>query len=117
MSNRTDPSNLDDSLGELRAVRNLAAIASSIETFLAGQIDRVESSLRQCQEAFTQHQLLQDRILEFENKKAEWDATQKLETKRLYEVGEKLIAGWEQLEKERSELGQTDKAGDNSEGQ
>ena len=117
MSNRTDTSNLDDSLGELRAVRNLAAIASSIETFLAGQIDKVESSLSRCQQAFTQHQLLQDRILEFENKKAAWDAAQKLETKRLFAVGEKLIAGWEQLEKERLELKQDNNAGDQPEGQ
>ena len=104
MSNQQEPANFDSSLVELRAVRNLEAIASSMETFLLAQIEKIESSLEKCDEAFTQHELLQQRFIEFENEKAAWDATQKLESQRLYEIGEKLIAGWEQLEKERFEL-------------
>ena len=104
MSNRTDTSNLDNSLGELRVARHLEAIATSIETFLCSQVDKIDSSLTQCQEAFTQHRLLQERIIEFENQKAAWDESQRVETQRLFEIGEKLIAGWEQLEKERQDL-------------
>ena len=104
MSDRKDTANFDNALGELRAVRNLEAVASSIDTFLSGQIEKIEASLRKCQEAFTQHRLLQERIIEFENRKDAWDAAQKLESQRLFEIGEKLIEGWDQLEKERQEL-------------
>ena len=104
MSQPTDVTNFYHALVELRAIRSLEAVSDGIENFLTSQIDKIESSLQQCQEASTQHKLLQQRIIEFENDKAAWDATQKTETARLFEIGEKLIAGWEQLEKERAEL-------------
>jgi len=89
---------VDLSLEEVRAIRSLEAIAASIESFLANQIDRIGFSLNYCQEAFTQHRLLQQRTLEFENEKSEFETMQKRERQRLFEICEKLIAGWEQLE-------------------
>lgn len=109
MSKSTDTTtNLDHALVELRAIRSLEAVSAGIEKFLNSQIDKIESALQHCQEAFTQHELLQQRIIEFENDKATWDATQKSETQRLFQIGEKLIAGWDQLEKERAELSDSD---------
>ncbi len=94
---------LDRSLAELRTGRRLEQVAAGIETFLLSQITRIEASLEQCQASIGQNQIVQRVLADFEKQKIEWEEQRQLESKRLFEAGEKLIRGWEQLESDRQE--------------
>ena len=95
---------LDTSLGELRAVRKLERVASSIRTFLAGQIEKIDEAIKAIDEVNRQQQTFRQEWETFEQKKRDWKKTQSIESDRLYEAGQKLIQAWEQLEAQRVEL-------------
>ena len=94
---------LDRSLAELRTGRRLEQVAASIETFLLSQVARIEESLELCQTSVGQNQIVQRILADFEKQKVEWEEQRQSESRRLYEAGERLIRGWEQLETDRQE--------------
>lgn len=95
------PMTIDQSLTELRTGRRLEQVTTRIGSFLQSQIARIEESLAECEKSVNQNQIVQRIIADFEQQKADWESQRDAESKRLYEAGERLIAGWQQLEDER----------------
>ena len=93
-------------LGELRIGRRLKKLTRSVESFLQIQLTKLETALRECEKAEEQNELLRRMMTEFEEQKREWETKRLAEEQRLFEAGEKLMRGWEQLEieKQKSEM-------------
>ena len=95
----------ESELGELRLGRRLKKLTSSIESFLQIQLSRLNTAMRQCEKAEEQNELLRRMFADFENQKRDWQLKQLAEEQRLFEAGEKLMRGWEQLEIEKQKAG------------
>lgn len=100
-----DHASFESELGELRLGRRLKKLTSSVENFLQIQLSRLNTALRHCEKAEEQNELLRRMMAEFETQKREWQLKQLAEEQRLFEAGEKLMRGWEQLEIEKQKAG------------
>ena len=92
---------LDQTLAEIRSGRRLGSIAGSIESFLNGQVARIELAIDQCNQAAENDRIVQRILADFEMEKKAWEENRQSEIQRLQASGEELIRGWEKLEEER----------------
>ena len=92
-------------LNDLRLGRRLKSVTTSIESFLQNQLLKLETAMDQCAKVEQQNEMLKRMFAEFEKNKRDWEKHRLLEEQRLYEAGQKLVRGWEQLDVEKSKLG------------
>lgn len=95
------PQSVDQTLTEIRSGRRLESIVASIESFLDGQIGRLELAINECQKAVENDKIVQRILADFELEKQAWEENRQAEIVRLQASGAKLINGWEKLENER----------------
>ncbi len=95
---------LDQTLTEIRSGRRLESIVSSIESFLNGQVERLEKAVDDCNRSVENDKIVQRIKAEFELEKQEWEQQRQSEIIRLSTAGNELATGWEQLELERRKL-------------
>lgn len=100
-----ESASFETELGDLRLGRRLKKLTGSIESFLQIQLSRLNTAVLQCEQAEQQNELLRKMFADFENQKREWQLKQLAEEQRLFEAGEKLMRGWEQLEIEKQKAG------------
>jgi hypothetical protein len=95
------PQSLDRTLTEIRSGRRLESIVASIESFLDGQIGRLELAINECNKAVENDKIVQRILANFELEQRAWEENRQAEIVRLQASGAKLINGWEKLENER----------------
>ena len=101
---RNDDSQLDQTLSEIRSGRRLEKLIASIQGFLNGQVARLEKALDECQAAVDNDQIMRTVLASFETEKRQWQEKCAAESNRLKAEGQKLTAGWKELEDERRKL-------------
>ena len=92
---------LDRSLTKSRSARRLESVVSSVESFLNGQVERLEQAIQQCNQAVDNDRIVQSIMADFELRKQEWESQRASELARLELAGNELAKAWEQLETER----------------
>lgn len=101
ISNTRNSTSRDHLLTEIRSGRRLEKIASSIESFLNNQIERIEKALSACEAAAENDRVVQKIMADFELEKRTWEEEREAEVQRLKKAGEDLIVAWEKLETEQ----------------